>query len=310
MSVNTNDTRHREIQAMSNNRVQHPTEPGQWVNAIPGFFQAGLKDGSGPWRVCKVSNDDAFTEITLDGVSGWIFPADHFHVVPAPGTAPKPPFELGTWVTPAFGYLIYHGAKFIPGVAYRVDAWTQGPDGRDRQIRLEGKPGFYGAQNFKACAAPVTESLEDRICNKLDISFDTSDLSKIIDDMYRKKVAQKSIFGPTTINWATPTNKDPAMSIIPPLEIPAAPQPEPLPPESPSVQMLRKLVADRRRTLASAKNDWQRHQDVVAHFEAQIADVRKMITKRNAEMSAAEAAIAEALADIEKLGGRPEEVVS
>lgn len=99
------------------------------------------------------------------------------------------------------------------------------------------------------------------------------------------------------------------MSIIPALEVPPAPvEPTelPPPPESASVQMLRKLLDERRHHLTRAEADKARHQGVVDYYEKQIAQVREMLAKDERLIAAATASIEETLADIAKLGGRPE----
>lgn len=119
-----------------------------------------------------------------------------------------------------------------------------------------------------------------------------------------------SIVGYGTNGIDINSSKETTMSIIPPLNVPAAPvepTPEPLPPESASVQMLRKILDDRRNELKRV--DMHRKVDLeeIADLEEQIAGLRKDVETYDRHIAAAHASIDETLADIAKLGGRPEE---
>jgi hypothetical protein len=99
------------------------------------------------------------------------------------------------------------------------------------------------------------------------------------------------------------------MSIIPPLEVPVAPvapAPEPLPPESASVQMLRKILAERRAEKDSVHQARGADVQFLENLEAKAAKVRSQIEQRDRHIAAARASIEQILMDIEKLGGRPE----
>lgn len=104
-------------------------------------------------------------------------------------------------------------------------------------------------------------------------------------------------------------NEEP-MSIIPPLEVPAAPvqpAPEPMPPESASVQMLRKLLEERRVELSNVEDLKARDLEEMRDLAEQLADLGKEVEQRDRHIAAAQASIDETLADIAKLGGRAEE---
>lgn len=105
--------------------------------------------------------------------------------------------------------------------------------------------------------------------------------------------------------WPTPPVRE---QVIPALEVPEAPrEPEPVvEPESASVQMLRKLLADRRAELATAEQN-------CADTKVEIEDTKRMLADEEAELAsherhvaAAKASIEQVLADIKALGGRDE----
>jgi len=124
------------------------------------------------------------------------------------------------------------------------------------------------------------------------------------DTIYRPKVLFQT--SGSNIWLGSACSPEPA---IPPLDVPQAPaEPEPAvePPESASVQMLRKLLADRRRELADVKESRTEDLEDIADLEQQLAGLRKDVEQHDRHITAAEIAIAQALADIATLGGRPE----
>lgn len=104
------------------------------------------------------------------------------------------------------------------------------------------------------------------------------------------------------------SEKESSMSIIPPLEVPAAPvEPEPVvEPESASVQMLRKIVDDRRKQLDAAEATKAHNVDEIEYYKTLIARHEAAVAASDRHIAAAQASIDETLADIAKLGGRPE----
>jgi hypothetical protein len=103
-------------------------------------------------------------------------------------------------------------------------------------------------------------------------------------------------------HWPTPT---PRVS-IPALEVPLAPV-EPAPePESASVQVLRGVLADRRAEKERVEGARKSRQHQIDELQARIADLTKRNEQDDRHIAAADAAITEILADIKKLGGKPE----
>lgn len=90
---------------------------------------------------------------------------------------------------------------------------------------------------------------------------------------------------------------------IPALEIPAEPTPEP---ESASVVMLRALLAERRAERDRVEQARKSRVAQAEDAEKRAADLRSRIATDEHVLSVADAAIADVLDDIEKLGGRPE----
>lgn len=93
---------------------------------------------------------------------------------------------------------------------------------------------------------------------------------------------------------------------IPALDVPAEPVAPPLPPESASVQMLRKLLVERRINKRYAEEGRDSNLREIENLEREIAMERKALANNERTIAAADAAIAAILADIEKLGGRLE----
>jgi len=211
-----------------------------------------------------------------------------------PPPEPEPQFDVGDKVTPIALY-VGEAATLTPGVAYKVNAYSNFAEGGRLQIRLEGCYEFFDARMFRKYKAPAIGGVYSDHLDAYGLATGTA---------WAKHIP----FLPP--GNEIHLNKESPMSIIPPLEIPTAPQPEPLRPESASVQMLRKLVEARRTDLQIAidKKAWREKE--LAVVEDRANQLRSKIDDDNAKICAADAAIAEALADIEKLGGRPEEVVS
>ncbi|MEG3175879.1 hypothetical protein U1872_06525 [Sphingomonas sp. RB3P16] len=94
---------------------------------------------------------------------------------------------------------------------------------------------------------------------------------------------------------------------IPRLAVPAAPA-APMPSsESDSVTMLRNLLRDRRATLQEAEHSRHNRLGEIAYLEQQIGYHRAVVSDREREITAAQASIDATLADIAKLGGKPED---
>jgi len=96
------------------------------------------------------------------------------------------------------------------------------------------------------------------------------------------------------------------LHVSPKLDVPEAPKSEPEPPESASVQMLRKLLADRRAELKRAERNRLDYESEVKRLEALLEEGRRSVVRANLRMEAATASIDQVLADIAALGGRPE----
>jgi len=96
---------------------------------------------------------------------------------------------------------------------------------------------------------------------------------------------------------------------IPALEVPEAPkapQPEALPPESASVQMLRRLLEDRKRELELAERDKKDTLEMIEDLKHQLASEETNLAQNERHVTAAADSIAAILADIKALGGRDE----
>lgn len=96
--------------------------------------------------------------------------------------------------------------------------------------------------------------------------------------------------------------------LIPALEVPEAPTaPEPVvEPESASVQMLRKLLADRHRELEREEAHKAETLETIEGLKAELASEEEDLAQHERHIAAAAASIEQVLADIKALGGRDE----
>lgn len=100
-------------------------------------------------------------------------------------------------------------------------------------------------------------------------------------------------------HWSTPGSR----ASIPPMARAVEPAPEP---ESASIMMLRALVADRRRLKQNAESSHRSRIKQAEDAERRAADLRERAKDDEATVAQADEEIATILADIEKLGGKPE----
>lgn len=98
------------------------------------------------------------------------------------------------------------------------------------------------------------------------------------------------------IGWPTPAR-------LPPMVRALEPAPEP---ESASVTLLRSLVADRRRIKQNAESSRKSRLTQADEADRRAADLRERAKGDEATAAQADEEIAAILADIEKLGGKPE----
>jgi len=254
----------------------HPTKPGQVVSPLIHAPLMGLRMGE-TYKVTAASfewQDDAGLAIQLNGGGPWLR-AYQFQVIePGEQLDQVTPYStlMQTYSEARADYIARRRASDHAALMRQMDLFSRnGVYGRFGSRRFSRNPLFS-----QACPP---SSWQD--------------------------------WGSISVTYTNPHEDPEPMSIIPPLEVPAAPTqpvPEPLPPESASVQMLRKLLDERRSNLAAWASNKRDSEDTVAELKAGLARAEDELAETERGIAAATGAIKEILADIAKLGGHPEAV--